>query len=200
MDGDGCTGRLGAGCDHHAFHEDAKPGDLSLQLGTRRFSSSKKLWTTKRCPPTPCSKVLITSRRSSSCETEYRVCLGTTAVLYPDRWSPRVRGAQRQDLGARQGSDPDLDRNRDHRVPNGSDSKRAPRRCPGPRPYHSTTSAFQATSARSSRPPMRPPGNHATASEASLSRGAGGLLQTRPNRRTLQSPGRPCLLMVCQAS
>ena len=26
--------------DHHAFHEDAKPGDLAGQLGTRRFNSS----------------------------------------------------------------------------------------------------------------------------------------------------------------
>ena len=26
--------------DHHAFHEDAKPGDLTVQLGTRRFNSS----------------------------------------------------------------------------------------------------------------------------------------------------------------
>ncbi len=25
--------------DHHAFHEDAKPGDLSLQLDTRPFNS-----------------------------------------------------------------------------------------------------------------------------------------------------------------
>ena len=31
--------------DHHAFHEDAKPGDLTAQFGTRRFSSSKKLMT-----------------------------------------------------------------------------------------------------------------------------------------------------------
>ncbi len=31
--------------DHHAFHEDAKPGDLSLQLGTRRFNSSNQFWT-----------------------------------------------------------------------------------------------------------------------------------------------------------
>ena len=31
--------------DHHAFHEDAKPGDLTGQFGTRRFSSSKKLMT-----------------------------------------------------------------------------------------------------------------------------------------------------------
>jgi hypothetical protein len=32
--------------DHHAFHEDAVPGDLGFQLfGTRRFSSSKKFWT-----------------------------------------------------------------------------------------------------------------------------------------------------------
>ncbi len=28
--------------DHHAFHEDAEPGDLGLQFGTRVFSSSKK--------------------------------------------------------------------------------------------------------------------------------------------------------------
>jgi hypothetical protein len=26
--------------DHHAFDEDAKPGDLTGQLGTRRFNSS----------------------------------------------------------------------------------------------------------------------------------------------------------------
>ena len=31
--------------DHHAFHEDAKPGDLTGQLGTRSFSSSKKFRT-----------------------------------------------------------------------------------------------------------------------------------------------------------
>ena len=31
--------------DHHAFNEDAQPGDLSLQSGTSRFSSSKKFWT-----------------------------------------------------------------------------------------------------------------------------------------------------------
>ena len=28
--------------DHHAFHEDAKPGDLVGQLGTRSCNSSKK--------------------------------------------------------------------------------------------------------------------------------------------------------------
>ena len=28
--------------DHHAFHADAKPGDLAGQLGTRALSSSKK--------------------------------------------------------------------------------------------------------------------------------------------------------------
>ena len=28
--------------DHHAFHEDAKPGDLGLQFGTLCRSSSKK--------------------------------------------------------------------------------------------------------------------------------------------------------------
>ena len=32
--------------DHHAFHEDAKPGDLSLQLPTRSSNSLKKFWTT----------------------------------------------------------------------------------------------------------------------------------------------------------
>ncbi len=31
--------------DHHPFHEDAKPGDLTGQLGTRRFNSSKKFRT-----------------------------------------------------------------------------------------------------------------------------------------------------------
>jgi len=33
---------LDGGLDHHAFHEDAKPGDLGLQFGTRSFNSSKK--------------------------------------------------------------------------------------------------------------------------------------------------------------
>ncbi len=32
--------------DHHAFHEDAKPGDLSLQFGTRWRSSSSQFTTT----------------------------------------------------------------------------------------------------------------------------------------------------------
>ncbi len=32
--------------DHHAFHEDAKPGDLTGQFGTLRFSSSVQLSTT----------------------------------------------------------------------------------------------------------------------------------------------------------
>ena len=31
--------------DHHAFHSDAEPGDRGLQLGTRRFNSSKKFCT-----------------------------------------------------------------------------------------------------------------------------------------------------------
>ncbi len=31
--------------DHHAFHEDAKPGDLTGQIGTRRSNSSKQLVT-----------------------------------------------------------------------------------------------------------------------------------------------------------
>ena len=31
---------------NHAFHEDAEPGDLGLQLPTRSFNSSKKFWTT----------------------------------------------------------------------------------------------------------------------------------------------------------
>ena len=31
--------------DHHAFHKDAKPGDLSLQLGTSRPSSSAQFST-----------------------------------------------------------------------------------------------------------------------------------------------------------
>ncbi len=42
---DGTTARpllLQFADDHHAFHEDAKPGDLMGQLGTRRFSSSEK--------------------------------------------------------------------------------------------------------------------------------------------------------------
>ncbi len=29
--------------DHHAFHEDAKPGDLSFHFGTRAFNSSQQL-------------------------------------------------------------------------------------------------------------------------------------------------------------
>ncbi len=32
--------------DHHAFHEDAKPGDLTGQLGTRWRSSSSQFTTT----------------------------------------------------------------------------------------------------------------------------------------------------------
>ena len=31
--------------DHHAFHEDAKPGDLSFQLSTRSRSSSNQFVT-----------------------------------------------------------------------------------------------------------------------------------------------------------
>ena len=51
---------------------------------------------------------------------------------------------------------------------------------------HSRTTGYthvrlQATSARSSRPLVRLPGNHATASEASLSREAGGVLAVRRN-------------------
>ncbi len=33
--------------DHHAFHEDAKPGDLTAQFPTRSFNSSKKFWTSR---------------------------------------------------------------------------------------------------------------------------------------------------------
>ena len=43
--GDTSVPHVGSAPDHHAFHEDAEPGDLGLQLGTRRFSSSKKLRT-----------------------------------------------------------------------------------------------------------------------------------------------------------
>ena len=35
--------------DHHAFHEDAKPGDLRLQFGTRSFNASKQLVTRIKC-------------------------------------------------------------------------------------------------------------------------------------------------------
>ncbi len=40
------------GDDHHAFHEDAKPGDLSLQFPNRSRSSSNQLVTmiTLSCP------------------------------------------------------------------------------------------------------------------------------------------------------
>ncbi len=38
--------------DHHAFHEDAQPEDLSLQFGTSRFNSSKKFWTRMSSPLT----------------------------------------------------------------------------------------------------------------------------------------------------
>jgi len=34
--------------DHHIFHEDVKPGDLTGQLPTRSLSSSKKFWTRMR--------------------------------------------------------------------------------------------------------------------------------------------------------
>ena len=35
--------RRGLADDHHAFHEDAKPGDLRAQLPTRSSNSSKKV-------------------------------------------------------------------------------------------------------------------------------------------------------------
>ncbi len=44
-----CDGWMGpaakALADHHAFHEDAKPGDPAGQLGIMRFSSSNQGWT-----------------------------------------------------------------------------------------------------------------------------------------------------------
>ena len=39
--------------DHHAFHEDAKPGDRAGQLGTRALSSSNQLVTMKMRSSTP---------------------------------------------------------------------------------------------------------------------------------------------------
>ena len=39
--------------DHHAFHEDAKPGDLSLQLPIRWRSSSNQFTTRMNRPPPP---------------------------------------------------------------------------------------------------------------------------------------------------
>ena len=43
---------------HHAFHEDAKPGDLTGQLGTRSFNSSAQLRMT-------CNSVALTSSGST---------------------------------------------------------------------------------------------------------------------------------------
>ena len=49
--------------DHHAFHEDAEPGDWGHQLGTRRFSSSKKFWTSTN-PRGASSSVLLAYGRA----------------------------------------------------------------------------------------------------------------------------------------
>ena len=50
--------------DHHAFHEDAKPGDLGLQLPIRWRSSSKKFWTIWTCLSIDGSLLTITKRPS----------------------------------------------------------------------------------------------------------------------------------------
>ena len=56
---------LDGGDDHHAFHKDAKPGDLTGQSGTRCFSSSKKFSTTIKSvslsPSPPATRVVRTS-------------------------------------------------------------------------------------------------------------------------------------------
>ena len=54
---------------HHAFHEDAEPRDLGLQLGTRRFSSSKKCVTTTSLRGSSASGSLIMMNRSPSAVT-----------------------------------------------------------------------------------------------------------------------------------
>ncbi len=47
--------------DHHAFHEDAKPGDLAGQLGTRSFNTSKKFRMTWNSVTPNCSNRLRSS-------------------------------------------------------------------------------------------------------------------------------------------
>ena len=49
--------------DHHAFHEDAKPGDLTGQCGTRSFNSSKKFWTITSSLDSVSSKFRIMTKR-----------------------------------------------------------------------------------------------------------------------------------------
>jgi len=51
--------------DHHAFHEDAKPGDLPGQFPTRSFNSSKKFWTRMSSELVSSSARNITNRLSS---------------------------------------------------------------------------------------------------------------------------------------
>ena len=43
--------------DHHTFHEDAKPGDLSLQLPIRSSNSSNQFWTQMSSLPVPSSSI-----------------------------------------------------------------------------------------------------------------------------------------------
>ena len=55
--------RLQFADDHHAFHEDAKPRDLSLQFGIRSFNSSKKFWTRMNLV-SPAPPVGVSARRN----------------------------------------------------------------------------------------------------------------------------------------
>ncbi len=55
--------------DHHAFHEDAKPGDLSLQLGTRPRSSSVQLRMT--CNSVYLFGILVRLERPGGLEGRY---------------------------------------------------------------------------------------------------------------------------------
>ena len=60
--------------DHHAFHEDAKPGDLSLQFPIRWRSSSKQFRTTISCSVSG-SRCLINRKWVSSESISYVVWL-----------------------------------------------------------------------------------------------------------------------------
>ncbi len=58
--------------DRHAFHEDAKPGDLTRQLGTRSFNSSNQLVTRmSRCAPKADSDWTARTRSPSGWRSQY---------------------------------------------------------------------------------------------------------------------------------
>ena len=79
--------------DHHAFHEDAKPRNLSFQFGTRRWrSSSNQLVTTMN----------LSGAESACCAATF-IC--PTITRFPSGWrsdagemvSSREEGVPRQD-------------------------------------------------------------------------------------------------------